>query len=98
RQLQFAAWTRQIDLWRNVAGREPPTAPPDGEPEIPRAAYGAFHTYFVRFTAAQLSVAIHGANLLKSATLGALLAEDAIAEGEALEAVCITPRFQPGEE
>jgi len=97
RQVQLGAWAAQLELWRRVAGREPPYAPPDGEPDISRAAYGAFHAHLHGLTAAQLSVVIHGANLLKSVTLGILLAEQAIDEGDAIEAMSAIPRIVAGD-
>jgi chaperone required for assembly of F1-ATPase len=97
RQVQVAAWQPQIELWQRVAGREPPYAPPDGEPDIHRHDYGDFRDYLEGFTPAQLAVAINGANLLKSVTLGMLLAERGIDEQIALEAVAVTPRFVAGD-
>lgn len=93
RQVQIAAWTAQIALWQRIAGQDPPYAPSLGEPDIHRSAYGAFRAYLGRFTPSQLSVAIHAANVLKSATLGMLLAEPAIDERAALEAMAVTPRL-----
>src|SRR5579875_479850 len=56
RQVQVAAWQAQIALWQGVAGREPPYAPPDGEPDIHRHDYADFRAYLAQFTPAQLSV------------------------------------------
>jgi len=97
RQVQLGAWAAQLELWRRIAGRQPPYAPPNGEPEISRAAYGAFHAHLHGLTPAQLSVAIHGANLLKSVTLGILLAEQAIDERDAVEAMSAIPRVLAGD-
>lgn len=92
RQVQVAAWKPQIGLWLRVTGREPPYAPPEGEPDIHRHDYGDFRAYLQDFTIAQLAVAINGANILKSATLGMLLAEHSIEARVALEAVAVTLR------
>jgi chaperone required for assembly of F1-ATPase len=97
RQVQIAAWTAQIDLWRRVAGQDPPVATADADPEISQSAYTMFHDHLHGLSAAQLSVAIHATNILKSVTLGILLAEQAVAEDAALEAVAVTPRFLAGE-
>ena len=48
-------------------------------------------------TPAQLSVAIHGANLLKSVTLGILLAERRVNTDEAISAMRATTRFTGGD-
>lgn len=93
RQAQVAAWKPQIELWQRVAGREPPYAPPEGEADIHRHDYGDFRAYLQGFAAAQLAVAINGANILKSATLGMLLAEQSIEARVALESVAVTLRI-----
>ncbi len=97
RQVQVAAWKAQIDLWLRLAGREPPYAPADGDPDIHRHDYGAFRELLARFTPSQLSIAIYAANVLKSATLGMLLAERAIDAPSALEAAAVTPRMVAGD-
>ncbi len=97
RQAQVAAWQPQIELWQRVAGREPPYAPADGEPDIHRHDHGDFRAYLSGFTPSQLAVAINGANLLKSATLGMVLAERSIDREAALEAVAVTPRLSAGD-
>lgn len=97
RQAQLTAWRAQIDLWQQVAGREPPYAPPRGEPAIPDAAYRAFRAFLNAFTPAQLSVAIQAANLVKSASLGMLLAQQAIDEDTALGAAAISLRLIAGD-
>jgi chaperone required for assembly of F1-ATPase len=80
-----------------VAGHEPPYAPAGGEPDIHRHDYDDFREYLSRFTPSQLAVAINGANLLKSATLGMLLAERSIDPEAALEAVAVTLRLSAGD-
>jgi chaperone required for assembly of F1-ATPase len=97
RQAQTAAWKLQIDLWVRVAGREPPSAPPGGEPEIHRPDYAAFRAYLSDFSPAQLSTAMHAANILKSSTLGFLLAEQALDAQHALDAAAITRRMYAGD-
>jgi chaperone required for assembly of F1-ATPase len=97
RQVQIAAWRPQIALWQRVAGREPPYASPEVEPDIHGHDYADFRAYLKGFTPAQLSVAINGANLLKSVTLGMLLAERSVAPDAALEAVAVTLRLAAGD-
>jgi hypothetical protein len=97
RQVQVAAWKAQIALWERVAGREPPYAPADGDPDIHRHDYGAFRDLLAEFTPSQLSIAIHAANVLKSATLGMLMAVRAIDARSALEAAVVTPRMVAGD-
>jgi chaperone required for assembly of F1-ATPase len=97
RQMQMAAWQPQIDLWQRVADRQPPFAESGGEPDIHRHDYGSFRDYLSTFTPAQLSVAMHGANLFKSATLGMLLASQAIDAEAALAAATATRRLHAGD-
>jgi len=96
-EAEIAAWRPQIELWALVAGQEPPYAPPDGEPEISRTAYSAFRDMLAWFCPAQLTVVIHAANLLKSVTLGILLAREEIDAGAALNAAGATLRLTAGE-
>jgi len=97
RQVQIAAWRSQIGLWQRIAGREPPYAPPGGQPDIHAHDYGAYRAFLAGFTPAQLSVAMHAANILKSATLGILLAQQAINTREALDAAAATLRMHAGD-
>lgn len=97
RQAQAAAWRPQIELWERLAGREPPYAPPLGGPDIDRSSYAAFRAELGRFTAAQLTIAVQAANLLKSATLGMLLARREIAVEPALDAASATLRLTAGD-
>jgi chaperone required for assembly of F1-ATPase len=97
RQAQFAAWQPQADLWRRVAGCEPPYAPPGEEPDILRRQYGAFRSLLAGFSPAQLSAAIHATNLLKSVTLALLLATQQIEPDRALMAATATLRLTAGE-
>jgi chaperone required for assembly of F1-ATPase len=97
RQVQMAAWQPQMDLWQRVAGRQPPFAESGGEPDIHRHDYGSFRNHLSTFTPAQLSVAMHAANLLKSATLGMLLASQSIDAASALASATATRRLDAGD-
>jgi chaperone required for assembly of F1-ATPase len=97
RQMQVVAWRPQIDLWQRVAGRDPPLAESAAEPDIHRHDYGSFRSHLSAFTPAQLSVAMHAANLLKSATLGMLLASCEIDSESALTAATATRRLSGGD-
>jgi hypothetical protein len=97
RQMQMAAWRAQRDLWQRITGREPPFADAGGDPDIHGHDYGDFRAYLSAFTPAQLSVAMHTANLLKSATLGMLLATQTIDAEPALAAATATRRLYAGD-
>ncbi|MGI8552561.1 MAG: hypothetical protein ACR2PL_17495 [Dehalococcoidia bacterium] len=97
RQMQVAAWGPQIELWQRVVGREPPCASPYSDSDIPDAAYAGFRRLLAGFSPAQLTVAIQSANLLKSVTLGILLAQRSIDADTAIEAVAVTLRLMAGD-
>lgn len=97
RQVQMAAWGPQIDLWQRVTDHAPPYSESGAEPELHGHDYAAFRSFLAGFTPAQLCVAMHTANILKSATLGILLAERAIDAKAALLAASVTPRFYAGD-
>ena len=93
RQLQLAAWQPQIELWRRIAGHDPPFAEPPEEPPITDQDAESFHYALSQFNTAQLAIAIQATNLLKSATLGMLLARAEIDAGTGLDAASITLRL-----
>lgn len=91
RQAELAAWRPQIELWQQLTAENPPFAGAITEPRIGASAYGAFRRAFIALLPAQLTVVIQAANLLKSVSLGLLLAQTAIDPDAALEAVWIKP-------
>jgi chaperone required for assembly of F1-ATPase len=97
RQVQVAAWGPQIDLWQRVTDQGPPYSESGAEPELHHHDYAAFRSFLAGFSPAQLCVAMHAANILKSATLGILLAERSIDAKAALQAASVTPRFYAGD-